>query len=114
MSTTSQGSLEVEQTLRLARDAIELDIARYRTWVFAVVVAATSLIPPVGLSDRWTPPLFMSGVLAYAVLVRVFLLRRGNPPFLAIVSLCVDLAAGGAVFVATRRLGAGAGDDPRF
>jgi hypothetical protein len=50
MSTSAQRSLEVDQTLRLARDAIEHDIARYRVvsgWpTRTAVVMGRRTLPP--------------------------------------------------------------------
>ena len=54
---TGHGSVEVEQTLRLARDAIERDIARYRVGVFVTVAALTVALRLAGLSGVWTPTL---------------------------------------------------------
>ncbi len=92
------GALEVEQTLRLARDAIEADIARYRIAVFASVVVVQAALIAAGVSDTWVPPLFFLGAVGYAVLVRRYLVRVGNPPALAIVTLVVDIAIGVLVF----------------
>jgi class 3 adenylate cyclase len=93
MAKQSQGSFEIDQTLRLARDALERDIARYRMFVFGTVVVTTSVLRLVGLSDTWIPTRFFIGVFAYAVLVLVFLVRYGNRPGLAPVVLIADLAA---------------------
>jgi hypothetical protein len=98
MPASSQGSLEVDQTLRLARDAIERNIAWYRIGVFASVVLLTAVLRLVGLSDMWVPTAFFAGMLAYAVLVMAFLRRYGNPLALAIVALMLDLGASVATF----------------
>lgn len=98
MSAPRQGSLEIDQTLRLARDAIERDIARYRVGVFVVVVLITSVLRLTGLSDTWVPTLFFAGATVYALLVRGFLARYGNPPALAIVALVADLGVSAACF----------------
>ncbi len=91
MPTPTEGSLAVDQTLRVARDMVERDIARYRLMVFAAVVATTGTLRASGLTDTWAPTLFFSGALVYAGLVVAFLARRGNPPALAIIALVLDL-----------------------
>jgi class 3 adenylate cyclase len=96
--SASAGALEVEQTLRLARDAIEADIARYRAWVFASVVVVQVALHAAGVSDTWVPPLFFLGAVGYAALVRAYLVRVGNPPPLAVVTLVLDMAIGVSVF----------------
>jgi adenylate cyclase len=98
MPASSQGSLEVDQTLRLARDAIERNIAWYRIGVFASVALLTAVLRLVRLSDMWVPTLFFAGMAAYAVLVMAFLRRYGNPPALALVALILDLGASVATF----------------
>ncbi len=105
MAAASHGSLEVEQTLRLARDAVERDIARYRIGVFAVVVAVTAVLHMWGLGDAWIPTFTFLGALVYAVAVAAFLGRFGNPPALALVTLCVDLWIGVVTFHVVRHAG---------
>ncbi len=101
MSAPSQGSLEIEQTLRLARDAVERDIARYRIAVFACVATLTAVLRLTGLADVWLPTAFFVGALTYAVLLRLFLVRRGNPPMLASVAVVADLVTCVAPFAIT-------------
>jgi adenylate cyclase len=98
MPATIHGSLEVEQTLRLARDAVEADIARYRIGIFLAVVAVTAVLHVMRFDDTWIPTFFFLGVSIYAVLVLAFLKRFGNPPALALVTLFVDLAVGVGIF----------------
>jgi len=91
MPSSSQGSFEIDQTLRLARDAVERDIARYRIGVFASVVVLNTILRLTGVTAIWATTYFFCGVLLYAVLVRIYLARYGNPPALAIVALIMDL-----------------------
>jgi class 3 adenylate cyclase len=105
MPSTTHGSLEVEQTLRLARDAVEADIARYRIGVFLVVVAVTGVLHAMRFDDTWIPTLFFLGVTTYSVLVLAYLKRFGNPPALALVTLFVDLGVGVAIFQVMRAAG---------
>jgi class 3 adenylate cyclase len=98
MAAASHGSLEVEQTLRLARDAVERDIARYRLGVFVVVVAVTVIVHFVFNDETWVPSLVFLAGAAYAALVLLYLRRFGNPPGLALVTLCIDLGVGVSTF----------------
>jgi class 3 adenylate cyclase len=98
MAPLRHGSFEVEQTLQLARDALERDIARYRLGVFATVIAVQVALKFAGASDSWIPPLVFVGAVAYALAVKVFLDRVGNPPALALVTLCADIGVTVGVF----------------
>jgi len=93
MPASNQGSFEVDQTLRLARDTIERDVARYRIVVFASATMLTSTLRLIGLSDTWAPGLFLGGAAVYAVLVLLYLRRYGNPPALAYIALVLDLGS---------------------
>ncbi len=88
---STQGSLEVDQTLRLARDAIERDIARYRLGVFVSVAVLTAILRVTNLSDIWLPTFVFVGASLYALVVRWYLARHGNPVGLAMVALGCDL-----------------------
>jgi adenylate cyclase len=98
MAATSHGSLEVETTLRVARDAVERDIARYRSGVFATVVVVTCAMHVIGFDDTWIPTFFFLGAVAYSLIVRLYLARVGNPPALALVTLLVDMSIGVTIF----------------
>jgi adenylate cyclase len=102
MSTSTQGSLEVDQTLRLARDTIEHDIARYRVFVVVATLVATTTTRLTGLSVTWIPTYCYAGALVYALLVLGYLRRYGNPRALAIVALLCDLVTCVAVFVISK------------
>jgi class 3 adenylate cyclase len=102
---SSQGSFEIDQTLRLARDAVENDIARYRMFVFGTMAVVSSLLRVTGLSDQWVPSAFFLAAFAYAVLLRGFLRRYGNPPVLAFVTVFADLAACVSPFYLIRHVG---------
>jgi adenylate cyclase len=98
MPAPRQGSLEVDQTLRLARDATELQIARYRVGSFASVLLLTTVLRLAGIADTWTPAFFFGGALVYALLIRLYLTRYGNPAPLAIVALLLDLSMSVIIF----------------
>jgi adenylate cyclase len=115
MPATSHGSLAIEQTLQLARDEIERDIARYRIGVFASVVVVTAVIRVTGLTDSWLPALYFAGAAIYALLVRAYLARYGNPPALALVTLFADLGIASSIFHIMHAIsGPGPGDNPAF
>jgi adenylate cyclase len=93
MSEPNPAAREIEQTLRLAGDAIERDVARYRVWVFAAIVVVTAAmhVPfPIG---SWIPTLFFLGCLAYAIGFRALVSRIGAAPWILHVVLLIDLLA---------------------
>ena len=98
MPDPHHGSVEIEQTLQLARDAIERDIAKYRVWSFVAIVAVTGALRVAGVGDSWIPSLTFVAALGYALVVRAYLHRVGNPPALAVVTLLADIAIGVGVF----------------
>jgi class 3 adenylate cyclase len=91
---STQGRAEVDETLRVARDAVEKDIARYRLLVFGAVFVQTGIFRIIGLDHTWWPTFVFTGALLYATGVRAYLARRGNPPALAIVAVVCDVTAG--------------------
>jgi len=105
MPATTHGSLAVEQTLRFARDAVERDIARYRIFVFVAVVGVSTAVHFSGVDDTWIPTLFFLGATAYAAAALWYLRRFGNPPWLALATLCIDLGLGVSVFHLIHALG---------
>jgi adenylate cyclase len=105
MAERSQGSLEVEQTLRLVRDSVERDIARYRVWLFTVVLILQAAIRISGWGETWVPAVVFCGAVVYAIALRAFVERRGNPPWLAVASLVVDLGIGVSAFHIVARYG---------
>jgi adenylate cyclase len=86
-----KGSLEVDQTLQLARDAVERDIARYRVIVFAAVAALTATLRALHVTGLWGPSAFFGGALVYAIGIWAHLVRFGNPAPLAVIALILDL-----------------------
>jgi adenylate cyclase len=105
MSGSTQGSLEVDQTLRLSRDAVERDIARYRVFVVGAALAITAGTRLTGFSITWIPSYCYAGALLYALLIVGYLRRYGNPPFLATGALVCDLVTCAAVFVLSKHFG---------
>jgi adenylate cyclase len=91
---SAQGRAEVDETLRVARDSVERDIAKYRLLVFAAVFLQTGIFHIIGLANSWWPTFVFAGALLYASGVRAYLARRGNPPALAIIAVVCDVATG--------------------
>jgi adenylate cyclase len=104
------GREEVEQTMGLARDEVERDIARYRAAMFAAVTATTIGVHLFLRPDEpsWMPTTFFAVATAYAVSM-VFVVRRfGARPVVVFGSLLLDfLAASGNFFLIVRLQTAG-------
>jgi adenylate cyclase len=92
MAQASVGGQAVEQTLRLARDAIERDVARYRVIVFAAVVVVTGVLNLTGFSPTWLPTAIFAGAIVYALVIRALVARPVIAPWLPMMSLVADLA----------------------
>ena len=105
MQSHTAASREIEQTLRLARDAVERDIATYRLVFFAVATVLTGATRVFGGSPTAVPTMCFGVSLAYAGAVRLYLARWGNPPALAAISLSVDLLLLVATFHVSRHFG---------
>jgi adenylate cyclase len=81
----------IDQTLRLARDAVERDIARYRVITFATVMVITGMLYASRLSPVWVPTAFFAVATLYAIGVRAYVSRRGFVRWVAMSSLVVDI-----------------------
>jgi adenylate cyclase len=91
MSEPNLAAREIEQTLRLAGDAIERDVARYRVWTYAAVVALTAAMHGFYEIDSWIPSIFFAGYLIYALVLRAIVMRVGAAPWVPPVALTIDL-----------------------
>jgi adenylate cyclase len=98
MPPSNEGSREVEQTLRLARDTIERDIARYRIWAFATAAVASTGFHFAHLDRSWIPLELFLGVLVYALVLRVLADRKGENVWITLASLLLDLSVAPANF----------------
>ena len=108
---------EIEQTLRLARQATELRIARYRVWFFSVllIVSTWATVALGGLHRGLVPfvgPLLFAPVLVYALLFQRYLnrraaARRSIEPWLVYTSIVIDVLAIVLHFVLEPRDGMG-------
>jgi adenylate cyclase len=105
MAETNPAGREVEQTMRLARDAIERDIARYRVWVYGACVPLTAIVRALKPINMWFPTIFLLACFAYAVGIRAIVRRSGVPAWLPLASLLLDMVATGANFVFVQRFG---------
>jgi adenylate cyclase len=91
MPEPSFASRAIEQSLRLARDVTERNVATYRIVVFAVVVFVTVVLRLAHLSSVWFPTFFFSGALVLSLALRSFVVRYGNRPPLPLIALAADL-----------------------
>jgi len=109
MTAPSVAAIEIEQTLRIARDEVERRIARYRVWVFAASVAMTLVLFTTSRllhgASTIVPPIYFTGCVAYALALHWLMGRIGTPPWLAFVSTTLDLVAGVFIFVVLHHLG---------
>ncbi len=92
------GQQEVEQTLRLARDEVERDIARYRVGLFAAVIVATAANQLLNATPVWWPAIFFAGALAYALLLLGVVARFGARIPVVCVALVLDFLVTPASF----------------
>src|SRR4051812_1851341 len=86
-------SVEIDETLRRARDRVENQLSQYRMSAFIAVFVTTSAIwlfiqrdsaPP------W-PAVFFFGAAVYASAVRWFVRRRGSTATIIYASMCCDV-----------------------
>jgi class 3 adenylate cyclase len=105
------GVREVEQTLRLARDDIERDIARYRSWLFGPVVATTVVVRLIDPGGPWIPTFFFMGAWVYAWIARIVVERLGARPWLSYLTLVCDLALNCGNFLLMARVSAGSNSE---
>jgi hypothetical protein len=95
-------SREIEQTLRLARDAAEREIARYRVGTFvalSVVAAFVSALMAVVARERTVvPTVYFGACAAYAVVVQRLVRRVGAQDPLIYATLVLDCVAVTALF----------------
>jgi adenylate cyclase len=107
MRDTSVAGEEIERTLRVERDGVERQIARFRVWFFVVITATGPLFalvglllgkPPIGML---VPTLFNLCSVSYALALRWYVQRVGAKSWLIYLSLTLDqlaIAAPGVLF----------------
>ncbi len=94
------GGEEVEQTLRLARDNIERDIAKYRAWTFGAVMLTTAFQHfAVGHDSSFGATYYFTGCFSYALALAWIVRRVGGHPLFAYASICCDVLASALAFV---------------
>jgi class 3 adenylate cyclase len=93
---------EIEETLQLARQAAELQIARYRVWTFGFVFAISSLVTLFAhrgqLGAFWIGPALWGALAAYALAWQRWIDRHGASNRLAYLSIVVDVVGVAIVF----------------
>jgi adenylate cyclase len=109
MAVPSVGRHEIDQSMRLARDALERSVARYRIAVFATAMTVTAALRVLGLSDLWLPSACFAVATLYAIGVLLVLRHVGNPPALVYVTLVLDQACMVGVFNVVHHFGAAEG-----
>jgi len=95
-------SREIEQTLRLARDAVEEQIARYRAWTFGGIAASTLVVAATmsaqGKAPQLVPPAYFALLTGYGLALQPLVRRVGAHRALVYGSLTLDLVAVVALF----------------
>jgi adenylate cyclase len=95
-------SLEIDQTLRLARDSVEEQIARYRVWTFAAIVGMTVVVSILlhvqSKPSTYVPTAYFAACTGYAVLLERTVRRVGARDGLIYAALALDLLAVSSLF----------------
>src|SRR5690348_15142590 len=94
------GGREVEQTLRVARDEVERDIARYRVGMFSAFVVVTASLHAITAAPTWIPTIMFAVVTSSALLVHRIVARYGARHAVVYALLLFDLMLGPASFAA--------------
>ena len=93
----SVAATEIEETLRLARDEVEAQIASYRLGVFVAAVGITLVVQRVSLAyhiaSTKISTVYFLGCVVYALALQHLVRRLGAKPWLTHVSLVLDLLA---------------------
>ena len=109
MPGRSVAALEIDQTLRIARDEVEGRIARYRVWAFAAAVAISLVVYGVqhalGVGAILAPSACFGVAVGYALVVRAVVARLGARSWLILLSLALDLMCCSASFLVVRAFG---------
>jgi adenylate cyclase len=106
---------EIEQTLRLAREALERSITRYRVWVFVAVTGVTLFVAVMRHENNAVPSLFFASYAFYAFVLHMRAQRRGLSETLVLASLVLDMGSAVATFFLQSWFGgAQAGDSVTF
>jgi adenylate cyclase len=96
-----QASQDIEQTLTLARDQIELEIATSRTLLFGFATLVDGAMRVlVGSRFPWEPIALPAIGALFAVVTRARVKRKGAETWLALLSMVVDLTLTGWIFIA--------------
>ena len=102
MPPRSVAALEIDQTLRLARDEVEVRIASYRVWAFAAAVAIALFVYAVqvalGITRSLVPDVCFGVAVLYAIVLRAIVSRVGARRWLILLSLALNLGFSAASF----------------
>ncbi|HUB05830.1 MAG TPA: adenylate/guanylate cyclase domain-containing protein [Myxococcales bacterium] len=105
MSDWTGAAQEVEQTLHLARQTTERQIARYRVWTFAFIAGISSLLTavnthstPLAEPREWFGPDIIAALFVYAVVCQRRVAARGASGLLIYVSIVADIVGVAASF----------------
>ena len=99
MSEPTIASEEIERSLRVERDAVERQIARYRVWFRVLLLVSSLAFSAIALLTgkpglSLTAPMVLNlGCLGYALALRAYLDRHGAKEWLIYLSLLLDLLA---------------------
>ncbi len=108
MADPSVAAVEIDQTLRIARDEIERRIARYRVWAFVAGCGITLVLYAVTRSMQTpstiVPAIYFAFCVAYAVAIKALVERIGARTWLVLTAATLDLVAAAAIFTVTRAL----------
>jgi len=95
-------------TFKIARERVELEIARFRVWFFASACAGITLLNLVranlGKPHAWVGPIWVGLGTGYALLVRREVARRGSGTVLVFLTMALDLIAIPFEFVLITRM----------
>ncbi|MCB9576932.1 MAG: adenylate/guanylate cyclase domain-containing protein [Polyangiaceae bacterium] len=91
-------SRDIDDTLRQARDRTELEIARYRVWVYASVTPLAFVVATVAGAGNFAVAVYFAVWLLVALGLRVVVRRLGARPWLRSTALVLDVAAMSLVF----------------
>ncbi len=107
-------SRDIDETLRLARDRTELDIARYRVWLYASVTPLAFLVGTLAGAGNKAVAAYFGVWLLIALGLRVAVRRIGAKGWLRSLALVLDVLAMSLVFPMSSSYAADAAVAERF
>ncbi len=104
---------DIDETLDRARRDIELDVARYRCWVFGSVTPLTLGVSILLRDSSGTVTLYFASCFVFALLLYRLVRRLGAPLWLSAIAVVADVLAMALVFPIAS-VGAPVTDDTRM